>query len=224
MRNNKLLKRIAIIVGVLVVFYAVARISGGFRVYKSETSGNSPGIEPNDYIYVSNWISYERFDFVCYDAIDPLFGPSTYTHRLCGLSGDTIEIINGDLIVNGNNADKELSVKHNYIVSRSTSYKIRNRDGIEYLFSNDRFSDSVIVAMEPRIVKSWMNARQIIDDPQFKVNSRFPSEWSMDNFGPIILGDGEIFLLGDNRNGSLDSRSNGPGKETDITGVVFNKN
>lgn len=223
MKTSKLLKRTLIVLGILVAFYAAARISGGFRVFKMPTMGNSPGIDYNDYIYVSNWISYKRFDFVCYDADDPYFGESTFAHRLCGIPGDTIEIKNGDLFVNGKNADKMLNVKHTYMIPWYSAYKVRKIEGVEFLGKPYGGLDSVHVSMASRILEPWMDAKQVIDKDQLTVNRKFPSEWTMDNFGPIILAEGEIFLLGDNRNASLDSRSNGLTNEKDIIGVVLNK-
>ena len=223
MKKNKLLIRFGIICAVLLSMYAVLRISGGLQFYQTPTSGNSPGIEPNSYIFVSNWVSYERFDFVCYEAEDPFIGHSTFTHRLCGIAGDTVQIINGDLFVNSENVDKTLNVKHNYVVPQYSSFKIRKLDGVEYLGRTIDYIDSVILAIPLNDIPANFQARQIIDDPHFKVHEQFPSEWTMDNFGPMVLDEGEIFLLGDNRNNSLDSRSNGLSYESDIVGVVLNK-
>lgn len=192
-------------------------------MFKTPTMGNSPGIEYNDYIYVSNWISYKRFDFVCYEAVDPNLGESTFAHRLCGIPGDTIEIKNGDLFVNGRNADKTLNVKHTYMIPWYSASKVRKIEGVEFIDKPHGDLDSFHVSMASRILEPWMDAKQIIGADRLKISSKFPSEWSMDNFGPIILAEGEIFLLGDNRNASLDSRSNGLTNESDIIGVVLNK-
>lgn len=224
MKTSKLLKRTLIVLGTLVAFYAVARISGGFRVFNIPTTGNSPGIESGDYIYVSNWVSYKRFDFVCYDAVDPNIGASTFTHRLCGIPGDTVEIKNGDLFVNGRNADKLLNVKHNYMIPWHCTDKVRKIEGVEFIGRTGGTLDSLYLTMPSRMVKPWMNAKQYIDNEPYKLNSQFPSDWSLDNFGPIILDEGQIFLLGDNRNASIDSRMYGLANESDIIGVVLNKN
>lgn len=47
--------------------------------------------------------------------------------------------------------------------------------------------------------------------------SRLDGVW----FGPITVPDGSVFLLGDERDGSVDSRSFGPVVEEDLTGVVL---
>ena len=53
--------------------------------------------------------------------------------------------------------------------------------------------------------------------------SIYNQEWTRDNFGPIKIPKGKIFVLGDNRENSLDSRYTGFIEKKEITGVVIYK-
>ena len=46
--------------------------------------------------------------------------------------------------------------------------------------------------------------------------SRLDGVW----FGPVVVPDGDLFLLGDDRGGSIDSRDFGPVHASDVTGLV----
>lgn len=48
-----------------------------------------------------------------------------------------------------------------------------------------------------------------------------PDGTHMSDFGPVTIGDGEVFLMGDNRDFSLDSRVFGPVPVSDVIGRAF---
>ncbi|MBX2852027.1 MAG: signal peptidase I [Phycisphaeraceae bacterium] len=50
---------------------------------------------------------------------------------------------------------------------------------------------------------------------------RLLGELRMTSFGPVTIGEGEYFMVGDNRNNSHDSRFFGPVKRSEITGKAF---
>jgi signal peptidase I len=48
-------------------------------------------------------------------------------------------------------------------------------------------------------------------------------KWNKDNFGPLKIPSGKVFVLGDNRDNSEDSRYIGLIDKTAIKGVVINE-
>ena len=51
----------------------------------------------------------------------------------------------------------------------------------------------------------------------------YQKPWNMDNLGPIIIPKGKVFLLGDNRFNSIDSRIMGLVDKKEIKGRILNK-
>lgn len=63
----------------------------------------------------------------------------------------------------------------------------------------------------------YINGKRIIDEYDF------PTAYSGIAEHGITIKEGEYFLLGDNRNNSIDSREFGVVKSSDITGIVITK-
>ena len=64
----------------------------------------------------------------------------------------------------------------------------------------------------------FIDGRRLIEpylDPEVVVPG------TCDEFGPVAIGDEEVFVMGDNRNGSQDSRSLGPVRYDDLVGRAF---
>lgn len=219
--NKKLKITIYILVG-LVVLYQVLNLTGILAFYSIPTSSSEPNIKHGSFIVASNLITPKRGDFITYVFNDPMFGKSTWMHRLCGVENDTIQIIDGTLFVNGENFDANYNLQHSYILSEekmNTLDETITKDGgmigeKTYLtFIEDTDAE-----------KQQLNAYRIIDektksDPKMK--EVFQQDWNKDHFGPLIIPKGKIFVLGDNRDNSMDSRSFGFIDKEDITGVLW---
>mgnify|MGYP000548056424 CR=1 FL=1 len=58
-------------------------------------------------------------------------------------------------------------------------------------------------------------------DPNPEIKNRYQQNWNKDHFGPLVIPKGKIFVLGDNRDNSIDSRIIGLIDAAAIKGVYW---
>jgi signal peptidase I len=116
---------------------------------------------------------------------NPTEGPNLIK-RCIAVGGDTVEIRNKQLFVNG--------------TAISEPYKT--------------LSDSQVIPAPHRFRLAHRDAYQ-----QAWIDRRFQNlDWIRDNFGPVVVPPGNLFMMGDNRDNSADSRFWGPLDERLIKG------
>lgn len=224
---NKYVKIVIVAFGILGCIYAVLFIFFGIRNYNVPTPSCDPGIPVNSRIMSMKFAEYNNEDFVCFNYDNPHAGMETRVCRLMGKEGDVIEIKNGVLYRNGENADKDLSLKFVYQVDNTTLRRLKKNEVIkEYdvLFSSSNINYVTIIKeiAEKQNVKLVM-----LIDPLHKVDeyisSVYNENWNKDNFGPLLIPEGKCFVIGDNRHNSEDSRFIGLIPVENITGKVLFK-
>ena len=225
MMSKKLFIAFAVIVAVIIIFNLLSQL-GLLRVFQNQTSANEPNLKTGSFYVSTNLLKPERGDIITYFYNDTLFGPGLFVHRICGVAEDTIEIKNSTLYVNGNNFDTNLDLKHNYKLS-SSELKI-----IPYEMINDpnglhlKLNDSThLISLEDNFAERNnfrinSKSKNISND---EIKKKFDLDWNRDNFGPIIIPHNKIFVLGDNRHNSDDSRYKGLIDKNDIKGKVLFK-
>lgn len=205
--------KILIVIFSLIFLWVIVRVAGWVQFYNIPNNSNAPNIVRGDYVFATNIISYKKHDFICYDQADRRFAPGIWMSRVCGMPGDEIEIIDGVLFVNGENFDEEISLMHDYFVSRELARQN------SWMIIED-FIDSVIVTVKDDAIKPFMDARRVINNKNELIYPQFDSTWSMDNFGPITVPENKIFILGDNRHKSVGSRILGFIDKDQVGGVI----
>jgi signal peptidase I len=178
-----------------------------------------------DRISTSNLITPKRFNFICYhQTASEFWEGGTWLMRVCGLPGDKIQIIDGILYVNDQNADTFLNLKNEYIFKQQELNKIP-----EGYFKNheDDLDTSNPDSVHGRIETSVFNSKGLVGilairkDADHEIQKIYNQPWTVDNFGPIFVPTFHYFVLGDNRHAAADSRYTGFINQNDYIGTVW---
>jgi len=181
------------------------------QFYRTTSDSNQPNLKYGQLFFTSKLKKPRLLRLMAYQAITPETGLTTFIHRICGMPGDTVEIRNGTLHVNGINVDKKLGLRHVYKLTAKQAAEIEFDPSDSYTIAP--YPDTMYISLNESAVQSnqWPFPRYILpsglrDSAIFSV---FKKNWNQDNFGPVKVPSGRYFVLGDNREHSMDSRYQG---------------
>lgn len=224
---NKKLKIIILSFGILYIFYLFVTLTGIFKIYESPTVANEPNLEFNKIFYASNLITPKKGDFICYEREDNLIDKHTRVHRLIALEKDVLEIRNGIVFINGKNNDVSPDLMYTYVLSEQEFENIIHK--VEITDKNQMYKmdeNTLHIILEASLAnKMGINNKRLITEvgkPDERIGKLYHRNWNKDNFGPLTIPNGKVFVLGDNRDNSEDSRYIGLIDKSDIKGVVIN--
>lgn len=213
---------------VLALFFGLVfllNISGMLKLYTNGTPANEPGLSYHSKILVSNLVTYKMGDFISDKHNDPLNNQQFRTHRICGMPLDTIQIINGDLWVNHKPFDSYLNLKHAYRLAENQFKTITDAEKKDLGFETVGASKIIVIYLSTLDAthKNMTDSRQI--KPEIEVDSEinkiYKKPWNKDYFGPIIIPENKVFVLGDHREQSEDSRFLGLIDDSEIVGTII---
>jgi signal peptidase I len=147
------------------------------------------------------------------ESLHPVDKKTHYIKRCVGIAGDTLEVRNGFVYINGNLSDDTSKVQFNYLVEfmkhePSEKVLVDELDLFDYTrhvdlnrFRPDRFSSNPFLYEMPlsfeklETVKRMVNLRsytRITDEMRESSEGIYPQQpklfpWSVDNFGPIFI-------------------------------------
>ena len=214
---------LAFLVATPILLWIIGRISHALQFFSVTNSANLPTLRPGRFFFTTNLVKPKKFKYCCYRAVTAKDGPTIRTHRLCGLPGDTVEIRAGVLYVNGQNADTTLPLKH--------IYKIDQKDTIGIVYDRKSaytippYSETIYVPLEDRYVqRRQLPCVRYILPPGVRdeaIYQQYKKNWNRDNFGPLRVPAGKLFVLGDNRENAEDSRYVGFIAQSKYVGTIF---
>jgi len=200
--------------------WVICNVTGIFKMYTTPTTGNEPGLKQGSRFFASSLKDPEAGDLIVYRKDSML-----YTHRLIGMAGDIVEIKKGTVLINGKDFDRSLKLKHGYILNEADARAlasegladpddVRPVPGGQYLVL---LEDHIAKAKVPSSIRWLMNE----NEAEKMIKEQYGKDWNKDHLGPYTIPDGKLFVLGDNRDNSIDSRYFGCINASDVKGTVL---
>lgn len=209
----------------------LARVLGIAGVFRMSSDAMMPTFAQGERLLVCKWPDMGRKDLVAY--FDTSLAAPGYREakrdlfvgRIVALGGDQLEMSKGRVLINGQPLEQDAALFFYWAMSKA-----------DYQANRARFEgppipvypDSVLVALQ----ESQANEIQkhlplrFYDFPLKRPDAANPwgtlgEHWSMNAMGPITIPQGFVFILGDHRHNSEDSRLRGLVPESDIFGKVI---
>lgn len=211
----------------------LCRLTGMLQWYSCANSANEPTLRPGARFFTSSLKKPERFAMIVFERTNAPVpdGNGVMIYRLCGLPGDKVQLKDGVLFVNGTNADKDLNLINEYVVTRAQDIAQLSQIAMQ----DNPPADMHVMSLQPGIrmiisMTSGYLREHRLDFPQWLsdspeaanlVSSVWKSPWTMDNFGPVTVPPDQFFVLGDNRHNALDSRFTGFVPRSSLKGTVL---
>lgn len=215
------------IIGTLFIIYQFLALTGFLAIFKNSTWTNEPNINEGEIIITTNLLKPKQGDFVSYRYRYPDSLEYHYRiHRLVAVENDVLEIKDGVLFINGKNFDQDYSLTHEYKISIEEFEKfdvLRREIGENYRWMKPQ--DTITKFIDDRVAEKLKLKKRKVVEPigelDQNIKAIYGQNWNKDNFGPFKIPSGKVFVLGDNRHQSEDSRYLGPIQSSNIKGVLI---
>jgi signal peptidase I len=194
----------------IILIWIGLRLCGVAGYFTTPTGSNLPNMKVGSHFFGTKLKKPQRLDFIIYKGASPFSDKvETYVHRLCAVAGDKVEITDGILYVNGVNIDSSIMLNRRYIVAAKYQSLINEANEHEYDVFPVNDNNIMLITTEQFIRKHKIAATPYIlsvNDSDGYIRQQWGENWNADQFGPVTVPANSFFVLGDNRNNSLDSR------------------
>lgn len=214
-----------LVIGIILLLITV-RVTGVLKNYTISSTSMEPNLKKGSSVLVSNIGEPDIGDFIVFKHTDSIIKNNYWVFRLVGKENDTIEIRNGIFYRNGKNIDKEITLAYNYKISPEEYRKLKkDKKIIDAQWVRSISADTFAAHLSENTAKSRKLTKQrLITTSKYvnpEIKEQYGKNWNKDNFGPLIVPQGKLFVLGDNRDNSYDSRYIGLIDKNDVVGVVL---
>jgi len=210
-----------LIAGIVITLFIACNFFGLCLISQTRALSNEPAIKVNKWLLSTNLIAPKTGDFIVYK-----FGYVRRVHRLMATEGDILEIKNGRVYVNSNDFDKNISVMHAYRLNKQ-QFTLLKPEEMTIPTGGAKLAESdYVVFIQDKIASKHKlkEHKVILNDriPDKKIVRVFGKNWDENNFGPLVIPKNKVFVMGDNRDNSEDSRYLGFIDTNNIVGLVIN--